>query len=247
MLKQPVPSSTRWIAGAMLVGVLALGVGFAAWSSQPRRGVVVAGQIPAGQVLSRISVSIDGSQPERFSMLSKAGEPFAMRTEHAGQRWDMQATAVPRGDGTIAFASTVHRDGKLVGSPKLIVRNGESAGIEIGDENGANGAFAGIKLGLLLIAAAPTPPPPPAPPAAPAAPLPPPAPAVSDTAPMAVPPPPPPVPAVAPLPPPPPPSPPELPAVGRMSPPAYPPAPRDSRTQANSSLAAATSSTTPSA
>ena len=40
MLKQPVPSLSRWIAGAALVAVLALGVGFAAWSAQPARAVV---------------------------------------------------------------------------------------------------------------------------------------------------------------------------------------------------------------
>lgn len=40
MLKQPVPSSTRWIGGAALVAVLGLGVGFAAWSAQPARAVV---------------------------------------------------------------------------------------------------------------------------------------------------------------------------------------------------------------
>jgi TonB family protein len=40
MLKQPVPSLTRWIGGAALVAVLALGVGFAAWSAQPARTVV---------------------------------------------------------------------------------------------------------------------------------------------------------------------------------------------------------------
>ena len=40
MLKQPVPSLSRWIGGAVLVGVLALGVGFAAWSAQPARAVV---------------------------------------------------------------------------------------------------------------------------------------------------------------------------------------------------------------
>jgi TonB family protein len=39
MLKQPVPSLTRWIGGAALVAVLALGVGFAAWSAQPARTV----------------------------------------------------------------------------------------------------------------------------------------------------------------------------------------------------------------
>ena len=40
MLKQPVPSLTRWIGGAALVAVLGLGVGFAAWSAQPARAVV---------------------------------------------------------------------------------------------------------------------------------------------------------------------------------------------------------------
>jgi TonB family protein len=40
MLKQPVPSLTRWIGGAVLVAVLGLGVGFAAWSAQPARAVV---------------------------------------------------------------------------------------------------------------------------------------------------------------------------------------------------------------
>jgi TonB family protein len=220
MLKQPVPSLTRWAGGAVLVVALAFGVGFAAWSSQPKRDVATS-HVRPGQVMAQLSVSIDGGKPERFSMLSDAGEQFAMRTEHAGQHWDMQATASPRSDGTIAFDSTLRRDGKLVGSPKLIVRNGESAGIEIGEKNDANGAFEGIKLGLVLTAAAPPPPPPapPAPPAAPAPPSPPPAPAMSHTpqvAPVA---PPPPVPAVAPLPPPP-----EMPAVGRMSPPAYPPA-----------------------
>jgi TonB family protein len=45
MLKQPVPSSTRWIGGVVLVAVLGLGVGFAAWSAQPAR-VVAAHDVP---------------------------------------------------------------------------------------------------------------------------------------------------------------------------------------------------------
>jgi TonB family protein len=196
MLKQPVPSLTRWIGGAALVAVLALGVGFAAWSSQPGR--VVAREVPAGHVMSQIAVSIDGGKPEHFTVLSKAGEPFAMRTEHGGQQWEMQATASPRGDGTVAFDSSIRRDGKLVGAPKLLVQEGKRAGIEIGES--INGARNGIKLDLVVTAAAPPPPAPPAPPV-PAPPAPP--------APSAVPP----IPPVAPAPPAPPPA---LPA------PAYP-------------------------
>jgi TonB family protein len=197
MLKQPVPSLTRWIAGAALVGVLALGVGFAAWSSQPKR--VLIRDVPAGHVMSQIAVSIDGSKPEYFNLLSKAGEPFAMRTEHGGQQWEMQATATPRGDGTVAFNSSIRRDGKLVGTPKLLVREGGRAGIEI--EENIDGARKGIKLDLVVTAAAP-PPPPPAPPVppvppVPAPPAPPPAPAVPLVAPAPPAPPPPALPAPA--------------------------------------------------
>jgi TonB family protein len=167
MLKQPVPSLSRWIGGAVLVGVLGFGVGFAAWSSQPSR--VSLRDVPAGHVMSQIAVSIDGSKPEHFNLVSKAGEPFAMRTEHGGQHWEMQATAAPRGDGTVAFESSIRRDGKLVGTPKLLVREGARAGIQI--EENIDGARKGIKLDLVVTAAAP-PPPPPAPPAPPAPPVP---------------------------------------------------------------------------
>ena len=47
MLKQPTPTAARWIGGGALVVVLALGVGFAAWSAQPKREVVAAGLLPA--------------------------------------------------------------------------------------------------------------------------------------------------------------------------------------------------------
>lgn len=40
MLKQPVPTVARWIGGSTLVLTLALGVGFAAWSAQPKREVI---------------------------------------------------------------------------------------------------------------------------------------------------------------------------------------------------------------
>jgi TonB family protein len=45
MLKQPVPSLKRRTGGAVLVGVLALGAGFAAWSAQPAR-VVASQDVP---------------------------------------------------------------------------------------------------------------------------------------------------------------------------------------------------------
>jgi beta-lactamase regulating signal transducer with metallopeptidase domain len=46
MLKQPIPTATRWVGGGTLVLVLALGVGFTAWSAQPKREVLAADQLP---------------------------------------------------------------------------------------------------------------------------------------------------------------------------------------------------------
>ena len=168
MLKQPVPTYARWIGGSALVLTLAVGVGFAAWSAQPRREVVTARELPAGMLLTQMEVSIDGGKPQQFEMLGKAGEPFAMRTEHAGRQWEMHATATPRGDGTIALDTTVSRDGKVVGTPKLLVHDGERAAIQLGGTHVGSDAFDGITLEMMVTAAAP-----PAPPVPPAPPLPP--------------------------------------------------------------------------
>ena len=217
MLKQPIPSSARWISGGTVVVVLALGVGFSAWSAQPKREVAGAGGVPAGMLMTRMELSIDGGEPEQFEVIGKAGEPFAMRGGRAGRQWAVQGTASPRGDGTIALSTTLSRDGTLLASPKLVVREGKKAAIEIGEKNAATGEFSGIALNMVVTAGArvaPVPPAPPAPPAAMTAP--PPAPSVPPAPPSAMAPP---APLAAMVPPPPPPTPPN----GRLAP--LPPAP----------------------
>lgn len=223
MLKQPVPTVARWLGGSALVLTLAIGVGFAAWSAQPKRELFAASQLPAGKVMAQVEMRIDGGKPQQFTMISQAGEPFAMRSEHAGQQWEVQATASPRGDGMIVVDATLSRDGKVVGSPKLVVRDGAKAAIGIGEKNAGSGAFEGIELQMLLTAAAPpVPPAPPAPmsaevpptPAGLAPPAPPRVPLLPGKATAAV-------QAVAPVPPPPPP----LHKAGIASPPPLPPLP----------------------
>ena len=163
MLKQPFPTAARWIGGGTLVVVLALGVGFAAWSAQPSREVIGAGGVPAGMLMTRMELSMDGGEPEQFEVIGKAGEPFAMRGGQPGRQWEVRGTASPRGDGTIALATTLSRDGKVLASPNLMVREGKKAAIEIGEKNAATGAFSGIALNMVVSAGARVPPVPPVP------------------------------------------------------------------------------------
>ncbi|WP_159015567.1 M56 family metallopeptidase [Cognatiluteimonas profundi] len=61
MLTQPVPSLSRWIGGSVLVAMLSLGAGFAAWASQPSRPVI---DVPAANpVHAMLLTRIDGSKP----------------------------------------------------------------------------------------------------------------------------------------------------------------------------------------
>lgn len=46
MLKQPIPTATRWFGGTALVFALTLGVGFTAWSAQPKRELSAAERLP---------------------------------------------------------------------------------------------------------------------------------------------------------------------------------------------------------
>jgi TonB family protein len=170
MLKQPVPTFARWVGGSALVFFLAVGVGFTAWSAQPKREVLAARELPAGTLMTRMTLSVDAGTPQQFAMVSKAGESFAMRTEQAGQQWEVHATATPLGNGTIALDTTLSRDGKVVGSPKLLVKDGNMAAIKIGESNAGSGAFEGITMEMMVTAAAsPVPPAPPVSPTPPSA------------------------------------------------------------------------------
>lgn len=183
MLKQPVPTVARWMGGIALVLTLAIGVGFTAWSAQPKREVPAAGDVPAGMLMTQVEMSIDAGKPQQFAMVSRAGEPFAMRTEQAGQQWEMHATATPLGNGRVALDTTLSRDGQLMGSPKLVVHEGRKAAIKVGEKNGGSGAFEGITLEMTVTAAAPPVPPVPPAPSTPPAAMAPPAPMASPTPP----------------------------------------------------------------
>lgn len=150
MLKQPVPSLSRWIGGAAIVIALTLAVGFAAWAAQPA-GAATSHDVPAGKLVVDAWVRIDGGAPRTSTKVLGVDEPLSFLFEERGQRWELKATVAPRNDGTFNVASTISRDDVVVGEPKLIVRDGESAGIGIGEKK-AGGAFEGIEMELTVSA-----------------------------------------------------------------------------------------------
>jgi beta-lactamase regulating signal transducer with metallopeptidase domain len=193
MLTCPVPSRARRAGGALLMAVLALGVGFAAWSAQPARIAdapkASAGRpLPKGHVMASIEARVDANRQESFVVANRAGVPFAISVGEGASAYEMEATMKPLSGDRIALDAVLTQGGKVVGKPKLVVADGKQAVIKLGEEPAA-GAFKGIELAMTLTTRGelPAPPLPPAPPAPPAAlPAVPPAPAVAPPAPPAL-------------------------------------------------------------
>jgi bla regulator protein blaR1 len=220
MLKAPMVSPRRQRAGLVAVAALALATGFAAWAAQPKRTAPAV--VPQGHVHAQLQLRIDEQAPAApVGVMSRLGEPFAVRIDQDGGDWELQGTIEQAGSGQLRMHSRLLRGGELMADPVLVVREGAPAAISIGQEGAAG--FEGLRLDLQL--ASTDLPRPPAPPVAPKPPVAPAPPAPAPRAPAAPPAPPaaPKVPQAAPAAPPAPPSPPAAPA-----PPAIPhlPAPR---------------------
>lgn len=179
MLTRPVPSRARRAGGALLMTALALGVGFAAWSAQPARTAeapkAAAGHpLPKGHVMASIEARVDANREESFVIANRAGEPFAISVGEGATAYEMEATMKPLSGDRIELDAVLTQDGKVVGTPKLVVADGKQAVIKLGEEP-ATGAFKGIELAMTLttrgeLPAPPVPPALPAPPPAPPAP-----------------------------------------------------------------------------
>lgn len=210
MLTRPVPSRARRAGGALLMTLLALGVGFAAWSAQPARTVEApvsaSGRpLPQGHVMANIEARVDANRHQSFVIANRAGEPFAISVGEGANTYQMEAAMKPLSGDRVQLDAVVTHGGKVVGKPKVVVADGKQAVIKLGEEP-ASGAFKGIQLAMTLTTRGelPAPPPFPAPPAAPDAP---PLPAVASPAPPA------------------PPAPPALPGARDLPAPSAPPSP----------------------
>lgn len=133
MLKQPIPSPSRWRAGAVLVVTLALAAGYAAWAAQPGR----AEQGPPVDV--RMQLQWNGQTVATPRVIQPSGKPFTLRSGDGDEAILIEMAATARGDGTIALAGDIRRGDGLLGQPELILADGREAVIELGSTGGPGG------------------------------------------------------------------------------------------------------------
>jgi TonB family protein len=184
MLKQPVPSLTRWVAGAALVGTLAFGVGFAAWSSQPARDSVVT-QASEQLIDVRMRLEVDGKAVSTPEVITRSGRPFSV----SEGRFLLGMAATTREDDSIELAGDPSWNGHRIGEIKVALTDGKpetfrfSAWQADGERRPELTLIVDASTApTRVVLPAPPPPAPPLPPV-PAPPAPPPAPAIPPVAP----------------------------------------------------------------
>ncbi|HEY2395699.1 MAG TPA: TonB family protein [Rudaea sp.] len=171
MLKLPLPGRARSALGVSLAVLLGVGGGYAAWAAQPANLIAAAYSAGTGSIHADLTLSVDGapldtswssrthsggfmqhdgsSAPSAWQLGIRAGEPFSLAVERPGESWELDGNASPNGGDTIALDSVLKHNDAVVGSPKLIVHDGEAAGIRIGEES-AGGAFKGFAAQITL-------------------------------------------------------------------------------------------------
>ena len=129
MLKQPLPTRARRVGGIALVALLGLGGAYVAWAAQSPRAAAIAA-VPGTQVDAQFTLSIDGGTPIKSPrLIHPVGEPFALKSDS----WEAEFIARPVAGGAIELASTIRREGRIVGQPVIVVEPGQPASVEVGE------------------------------------------------------------------------------------------------------------------
>lgn len=155
LLKNAIPSRGTRLRGGLLVGLVALAVGAAAWAALPprqnERSSEVEVRSSGRDYQAHIGIALDGGKAEDIVVLGKYGEPFTVRIEDTKTgSLKLVGTVTPataNGAPARRIEAQVHRDGKLIGSPALVVGIGKPARIKLGDGDAA-GNFTGLDMSL---------------------------------------------------------------------------------------------------
>jgi TonB family protein len=173
MLKRPLPSRTRRVAGTFVAALL-VGVGtLAAWAAQPAQ-LRASASLGAGNPLrADVLLTVDGAALDEAwpsstfdavalvtdgrglnngssHLVIREGEPFSITIERPkGESWRFGGVARVHDDGTIAFDGEVAHDGDVLERPQRMLRDGETTVLRVGTEN-AGGAFKGLGAQLTL-------------------------------------------------------------------------------------------------
>lgn len=152
MLKQERPSPRVRLAGATLVGMVAVAAAFVAWSAQPAQSRPASTGSAADYGVA-IDVSEDGGKPVRFAADRRFGERFTVAGGDAPGQVGLSASVEPvdfHGELAYDIAMRVERDGKLVDTPRMVVRDGKRASLRQGSES--DGHFRGVEIGMAVTA-----------------------------------------------------------------------------------------------
>lgn len=151
MLARPVPTFTRWLAGAGLTLSLIVGAGVSAWAMQPSDGATPMMPVVAeGQFKAQFRVKLNGKVVSSPSIINAFGKPFSLYSGTNGGQgaFTIDGTVSPASGGALRMAMKVYRDGVLVDSPTLMLKPGIVGAVAVGAIKGA--AFEGVELDVLL-------------------------------------------------------------------------------------------------
>ncbi|NMO14221.1 energy transducer TonB [Pyxidicoccus fallax] len=154
MLKQPLPSFSRWLSGCVCVLALTLTGGYAAWAAQPNDAV--AAHLSAGRILVTAVLRINDDEPTTTTFVTMPGQSLVIDGSANGHDWAIEGT-VARGVGNqpdvLMFHSTIKRDGKVVATPRIGMLSGQPGMIRMGADPHAGGENDRIELHITLTAA----------------------------------------------------------------------------------------------
>lgn len=154
MLKLPFPNLRNRLLGGGTVLLLTLLAGYAAWAAQPATVDAAAGASgnQGADFDARIEIVMDDGEPTVFSIGKRFGEAFKVGSGDAA-RPQIIATVVPvLHKGVLAYdiATRIERSGKLIATPRLVVRDGVAASVQQGTDR--DGRFEGIRMEMAVTA-----------------------------------------------------------------------------------------------
>jgi len=82
--------------------------------------------------------------------ISSDGSPFSISATRGSEKWELGGIAKRAADGTFDFAAMIVHNDAVVSKPRLVVRDGEPAAVEVGEKD-ANGRLKGVRLELTLL------------------------------------------------------------------------------------------------
>jgi beta-lactamase regulating signal transducer with metallopeptidase domain len=136
MLRHPLPSRSRRVAGVLLLAALGIGATFVAWAAQSARPLVTRPlaivAAPGTQVDAQLQFRIDGAPPTSVRVVHSLGEPFSVMSDGGAPPWQAEMIARAVEGGAIELAMTIRRDGQTIAKPLIVVRPGDPASIESG-------------------------------------------------------------------------------------------------------------------